>query len=127
MYSDWITVGPDALYWTPKLATKLWNLKEIYITENGTSSADVLTQDGQVYDSDRIMYLRNYMAQLQRAVSEGVPVKGYFLWSLLDNFEWADGYGKRFGIVYVDFKTQKRSPKLSYAYYKDVVRRNALA
>jgi beta-glucosidase len=54
-------------------------------------------------------------------------VKGYFLWSLLDNFEWADGYGKRFGIVYVDFKTQKRSPKLSYAYYKDVVRRNALA
>jgi beta-glucosidase len=87
----------------------------------------VLTQDGQVYDSDRIMYLRNYMTQLQRAVSEGVPVKGYFLWSLLDNFEWADGYGKRFGIVYVDFKTQKRSPKLSYAYYKDVVRRNALA
>lgn len=127
MYSDWITVGPEALYWTPKLATKLWNLKEIYITENGTSSADVLTADGQVYDSDRIMYLRNYMTQLQRAVSDGVPVKGYFLWSLLDNFEWADGYGKRFGIVYVDFKTQKRTPKLSYAYYKDVVRRNGLA
>jgi beta-glucosidase len=127
MYSDWITVGPEALYWTPKLAAKLWNLKEIYITENGTSSADVLTVDGQVYDSDRIMYLRNYMTQLQRAVSDGVPVKGYFLWSLLDNFEWADGYGKRFGIVYVDFKTQKRTPKLSYAYYKDVVRRNGLA
>ena len=89
--------------------------------------ADVLTADGQVYDSDRIMYLRNYMTQLQRAVNEGVPVKGYFLWSLLDNFEWADGYGKRFGIVYVDLKTQKRTPKLSYAYYKDVVRRNGLA
>jgi beta-glucosidase len=127
MYSDWITVGPEALYWAPKIVAKIWNVKEIYITENGCSSADVLTPDGHIYDSDRIMYLRNYMTQLQRAVSEGVPVKGYFLWSLLDNFEWADGYSKRFGITYVDFQTQKRTPKLSSDYYKEVIRRNGLA
>jgi beta-glucosidase len=68
------------------------------------------------------MYLRNYLTQLQRAVAEGVPVKGYFLWSLLDNFEWAEGYSKRFGIVYVNFATQKRTPKLSASFYKEVIR-----
>jgi beta-glucosidase len=130
-YSNWLTVGPEALYWVPKLVSELWTAeqgaKELYITENGCSSADVLTPDGHVYDSDRIMYLRNYMTQLHRAVSEGVPVKGYFLWSLLDNYEWADGYSKRFGITYVDFATQKRTPKLSSGYYKEVIRRNGLA
>jgi beta-glucosidase len=64
------------------------------------------------------------MTQMHRAVEEGVPIKGYFLWSLLDNYEWADGYEKRFGIVYVDFTTQKRTPKLSANYYKDVIRTN---
>jgi beta-glucosidase len=72
------------------------------------------------------MYLRNYLTQLRRAVSEGVPVKGYFLWSILDNFEWADGYEKRFGIIYVDFATQKRIPKLSAAFYKQVIHENAV-
>ncbi len=66
--------------------------------------------NGHVYDTDRVMYPRNYLSQLQRTVSEGIPVKGYFLWSLLDNYEWADGYEKRFGIIYVDFKTQNRTP-----------------
>jgi beta-glucosidase len=127
MYSEWLTLGPEALYWVPKLATKAWNLKEIYITENGCSSADVLTPDGHVYDSDRVMYLRNYLTQLHRGVMDGVPVKGYFCWSLLDNFEWADGYEKRFGITYVDFQTQKRTPKMSAAFYKEVIRRNGLA
>jgi len=98
----------------------------LYITENGASSDDQIAPDGQIYDSDRIMYLRNYMTQLRRATAEGVPVKGYFLWSLLDNFEWADGYKKRFGIVYVDFKTQKRIPKLSATYYKDVIQANSV-
>ena len=127
MFSEWLTIGPEALYWAPKITAKIWNLKEMYITENGCSSADVLAADGHIYDSDRVMYLRNYMTQLHRAVSEGVPVNGYFLWSLLDNYEWADGYEKRFGITYVDFKTQKRTPKLSSAYYKEVIRRNGLA
>ncbi len=127
MASPWLTVGPEALYWTPTLVQKLWQVKEMYITENGASSADVLTPEGKVLDTDRVMYLRNYIGQLQRAVSEGVPVKGYFLWSLLDNFEWADGYEKRFGITYVDFQTQKRTPKLSSAFYHEVIRRNGLA
>lgn len=126
MYSPWITVGPEALYWAPKIAAKLWNIPALYITENGASSDDLLTPEGTVLDTDRVMYLRNYLTQLHRAVSEGVPVKGYFLWSLLDNYEWADGYSKRFGIHYVDFKTQKRTPKLSAAFYKDVIARNAL-
>jgi beta-glucosidase len=72
------------------------------------------------------MYLRNYITQFHRAVAEGYPLKGYFLWSLMDNFEWADGYSKRFGIHYVDFKTQKRTPKLSAQWYKEVIARNAI-
>jgi beta-glucosidase len=127
MASPWLTLGPEALYWSPKLVADLWKVRAIYITENGTSSDDVLTASGEVLDTDRIMYLRNYLTQLQRGTSEGVPVKGYFCWSLLDNFEWADGYDKRFGITYVDFKTEKRTPKLSSRFYAEVIRRNALA
>lgn len=122
MASPWLTVGPEALYWGPKLVSEVWGVKDLYITENGASSDDVVAADGHVYDTDRTMYLRNYLTQLQRAVSEGVPVRGYFLWSLLDNYEWADGYEKRFGIVYVDFATEKRTPKLSAAFYKQVIR-----
>ncbi len=127
MFSSWLTVGPEALYWSPKLVAKIWGVNEIYITENGASSADVLTPEGKVLDTDRVMYLRNYITQLQRGVAEGVPVRGYFLWSLLDNYEWADGYEKRFGIHYVDFTTQKRTPKLSAEFYREVIARNALA
>jgi beta-glucosidase len=127
MMSNWLHVGPEALYWGPKLAAQIWNIKEIYITENGASSADVLTPDGHVYDSDRVMYLRNYLTQLHRAVSEGVPVRGYFCWSLMDNYEWADGYAYRFGLHYVDFATQKRTPKLSAHFYREVIASNALA
>jgi len=127
MMSPWLHVGPEAIYWGPKLAAQIWNIKEIYITENGASSTDVLTPDGHVYDTDRVMYLRNYLTQLHRGVTEGVPVRGYFCWSLMDNYEWADGYQYRFGIHYVDFKTQKRTPKLSAHFYKEVIARNGLA
>ena len=72
------------------------------------------------------MFLRNYLTQLHRAMAEGIPVKGYFFWSLLDNYEWAYGYDKRFGITYVDFAPQKRTPKLSAAFYKKVIRTNAV-
>jgi beta-glucosidase len=126
MFSPWLTIGPEALYWSPKLAHELWKVDTIYITENGASSSDVVAPDGHVYDTDRTMYLRNYITQLHRAVSEGIPVKGYFLWSLLDNYEWADGYEKRFGIVYVDFKTQKRIPKLSAEFYRRTIAENAV-
>ena len=124
MYSPWLTVGPEALYWAPKLVADIWKVKELYITENGASSTDHVAADGHVYDTDRVMYLRNYLTQLHRGISEGVPVRGYFLWSLLDNYEWADGYEKRFGITYVDFKTQKRTPKLSAEFYKQVIAEN---
>ncbi len=120
-------MGPEALYWAPRHVARLWKAKEIYITENGTASTDVLTPAGMVYDTDRIMYLRNYLANLHRAVAEGVPVRGYFLWSLMDNFEWADGYTSRFGIHYVDFATQKRTPKLSASFYREVIARNGVA
>jgi beta-glucosidase len=124
MLSPWLTVGPEALYWGPKLTYDIWRPKALFITENGCSSTDELASDGQVYDTDRVMYLRNYLSSLHRAVAGGVPVKGYFLWSLLDNYEWADGYEKRFGITYVDFRTQKRTPKLSAHYYKEVIADN---
>jgi beta-glucosidase len=126
MYSPWLRITPEALYWSPKHVTDLWHPKEIYITENGTSSKDVVASDGHVYDTDRIMFLRSYLTQLQRACADGVPLKGYFLWSLLDNFEWADGYEKRFGIVYVDFKTQQRISKLSADYYRQLILDNAV-
>jgi beta-glucosidase len=126
MISPWLFVGPEVLYWGPHHVAKLWNVKELYITENGCSSSDVPATDGKVYDTDRVMFLRNYISQLQRAVSDGVPVKGYFLWSLMDNFEWADGYGNRFGLHYVDYSTQTRTPKLSADFYREVIARNAV-
>ncbi|MFL6275227.1 MAG: GH1 family beta-glucosidase [Blastocatellia bacterium] len=126
MASPWLSIGPEALYWGPRHVAKLWNVKEIYITENGCSSSDIPAADGRVYDTDRVMYLRNYLTQLQRATADGVPVRGYFLWSLMDNFEWADGYTNRFGIHYVDYKTQKRTPKLSADFYREVIARNSV-
>src|SRR3954447_10700880 len=126
MNSEWLRIGPETIYWVPRLAAKVWNIDTIYISENGTSAEDKLAADGKVYDLDRIMYLRNYLTQLQRATAEGVSVRGYFLWSLMDNFEWIFGYEKRFGLYRVDFETQARVPKLSVAFYQDVVARNAI-
>jgi beta-glucosidase len=127
MASPWLNIGPEALYWVPREVNELWHPKAIYITENGASSDDAITPDGHVWDTDRTMFLRNYLTHLQQACAEGVPVKGYFCWSLLDNFEWADGYGKRFGIVYVDFQTQKRTPKLSAHFYQKTIATNSVA
>ena len=95
MNSSWLKIGPEALYWGRRNAAKVWNVNDIYITENGCSATDVPATDGLVYDTDCIMFLRSYLTQLQRATSEGVPVRGYFHWSLMDNFEWADGFGTR--------------------------------
>jgi beta-glucosidase len=127
MAALWLQLGPGGMYWSPRFLHELWGVKEIYITENGAASSDVLNKTGEVLDVDRIFFLRSYLEQLQRATSEGVPVKGYFLWSLIDNYEWSDGYAMRFGITYVDYKTQKRTVKLSGQFYKEVIARNALA
>ncbi|HET7104230.1 MAG TPA: GH1 family beta-glucosidase [Terracidiphilus sp.] len=126
MASPWINIAPECIYWGVRNVADLWSPKALYITENGCSSDDVLNAEGKIIDTDRLMYLRNHLTQLHRAAQEGYPIKGYFLWSLLDNFEWADGYSKRFGIHYVDFKTEKRTPKLSAHWYKDVIARNAV-
>ncbi len=126
MLSPWLNVCPEALYWGARHVSKLWGNKPIYITENGCSSSDIPEKDGKVYDTDRVMYLRNYLTQLRRAAAEGLPVRGYFLWSLMDNFEWADGYTNRFGLHYVDYATQTRTPKLSANYYREVIARNSV-
>ena len=127
MASSWLRLAPEVLYWAPRHMARLWKPAEIYISENGTSSKDKPDRGGEVYDLDRVMYLRNCLSQLHRATREGVPVRGYFLWSLLDNFEWADGYATRFGVVRVDYTTQQRTPKLSAAFYKEVIARNGVA
>lgn len=126
MSSSWHNFSPEVMYWAPRLTNAIWKPKAIYITENGCAAADVIAADGNVYDEDRVMYLRNVMQQLQRATAEGAPVKGNFVWSAMDNLEWGDGYGRRFGLVYVDFKTQQRIPKLSAKWFQEAARRNAV-
>jgi beta-glucosidase len=126
MFSSWHTFAPEVLYWAPRLTHSIWSPKEIYITENGCAASDSVAPDGNVYDADRVMYLRNGLAQLQRATAEGVPVKGNFVWSAMDNLEWTAGYGTRFGLVYVDFESQKRTPKLSAQWFRAAATRNAV-
>lgn len=126
MASDWLYIAPEVIYWAVRNVSEIWKPKSLYITENGCSADDVITPEGRIEDTDRVMYLRNHLTHLHRAASEGYPIKGYFLWSLLDNFEWADGYSKRFGLHYVDFKTQARTPKLSAEWYREVIARNAV-
>src|SRR5262249_44494341 len=126
MLSSWHVLGPEVMYWAPRLVQALWKPNAIYITENGCAASDELAADGAVYDSDRNMFMRNCLVHLQRATAEAVPVKGYFHWSLMDNFEWSAGYGNRFGLVYVDFQTQKRTPKASAAFFREAAWRNAV-
>ena len=98
----------------------------IYITENGAAFPDEATPDGRVFDPRRIAYLDGHLRQAHRAIREGVPLKGYFVWSLLDNFEWSHGYSKRFGLVYVFYPTQQRIVKESGYWYRRVIERNGL-
>ena len=126
MSSSWHTLGPEAMYWAPKLVQSLWSPKRIFITENGCATADVVAEDGKVYDTDRVMFLRSYLTELQRATADGVPVKGYFQWSTMDNLEWTQGFSNRYGLVHVDFATQKRTPKLSADWFREAARHNAV-
>jgi beta-glucosidase len=99
---------------------------EIMVTENGAAFPDEVDGDGRIVDTDRIEYLRTHLAAVHQAIEAGAPVVGYYVWSLMDNFEWAWGYSKRFGIVHVDYETQVRTLKESARFYADVIRRNAL-
>jgi beta-glucosidase len=116
-------VVPECLYWAPKFYYERYG-KPIYITENGLACLDWVGVDGQVKDPQRIDYLNRHLANLKRASEEGVDIGGYFQWSLLDNFEWAEGYKMRFGLVHVDYETQKRTLKSSAYWYKDVINSN---
>ncbi len=98
----------------------------LYVTENGAAYADRIGPDGHVVDPQRIAYLREHLAAAARAIAAGVPLRGYFAWSLLDNFEWAHGYSKRFGLIYVDYPTQRRIPKESAHWYHHVIAANAV-
>ena len=118
----WVNDG-RCLYWTIRFWCERYGLP-VMITENGMCDNDTLTADRKVHDEKRIGYIRDYLQNLKRAVDEGYPVLGYQYWSLMDNFEWAEGYEPRFGIVYVDFRTQERILKDSAYYYRDVIRSN---
>jgi beta-glucosidase len=98
----------------------------IYVTENGAAFADYVDPSGQVKDPERVEFLRKHFIAAHRAISQDVDLRGYFVWSLLDNFEWADGYSQRFGLVYVDYKSQERIPKSSAAFFSEVARYNAV-
>ncbi|MEU9859602.1 GH1 family beta-glucosidase [Streptomyces sp. NPDC047971] len=99
----------------------------LLITENGAAYDDYADPEGEVHDPERVAYVDAHLAAVHRAIADGVDVRGYFLWSLLDNFEWAYGYGKRFGIVHVDFASQRRTPKDSARWYAEVIRRGGLS
>ncbi len=116
-------VYPDALKWGVKLNYQRYKLP-IYITENGLSCHDWVSLDGKVHDPNRIDFLHRYLKGLKEASEEGVDVRGYFQWSLMDNFEWAAGYNPRFGMVYCDYETLKRIPKDSAYWYKSVIESN---
>jgi beta-glucosidase len=113
-------VTPEALYWGPRYAHERYR-KPIYITENGLSLRDWPSLDGRVHDPQRVDFITRHLRELHRAVAEGVDVRGYFHWSALDNFEWADGYKERFGLIYVDYASGRRIPKDSYHWYRRVI------
>ncbi len=106
--------------------TARYPAQPLMITENGAAFADPVGEDGVVHDADRIDYVRRHLAAVVRAVEAGADVRGYFLWSLMDNFEWAYGYSKRFGMVHVDYDTLRRTPKDSARWYADLIRTGEL-
>jgi len=114
-------VHPDGLYDVIMRLHQEYEVPKIYVTENGAAFPDVVTHDGRVHDLERQTYLTDYTAATGRALADGAPVAGYFVWSLLDNFEWSYGYGKRFGLVYVDYPTLQRIPKDSFYWYRDFI------
>jgi beta-glucosidase len=117
---DWQPITPDSHYFGPRFFYDRYRVP-IWMTESGLSTRDQVSLDGRVHDPQRIDYMQRTLLELRRAMHDGVPVKGYMAWSLLDNFEWADGYKQRFGLVYVDYENQRRIPKDSFDWYARVI------
>ncbi len=119
----WLNVAPEAPYWAAKFQTERYGLPLVF-SENGYCNTDFVHLDGAVHDPQRIDFMARYLGGIKRAIDDGVPVDGYFYWSIMDNFEWMEGYKDRFGLVHVDYQTQKRTPKDSFAWYREVIRTN---
>ncbi len=122
--SPWLHLAPQVMYWGTRLAHEAYHPGPIYITENGCGYNDEAVVNGEVIDLHRREFLRSHLREVRRAIADGVPVAGYFHWSFMDNFEWEDGYERRFGLVHVDYGTQKRTPKLSARYYSRIIAEN---
>ena len=120
---SWLNIVPEAPYWAARMLHERYKLPVVF-TENGYCNTDFVHLDGEVHDPQRIDFLARYLSNVRRAIAEGVPVAGYFYWSILDNFEWKEGYKDRFGLVHVDYQTQKRTRKDSYAWYQETIRLN---
>ena len=117
------SITPECMYYSAKFMHRRYGLP-IMITENGMANIDFVYEDGKVHDPQRSEYLRTHIKNLKRANDEGVSVIGYSCWSFMDNFEWSEGYSKRFGIVYVDYRTQKRIVKDSAYTFRDIIKAN---
>jgi len=125
MNMPWLQVVPECIYWAVRHVSETIGRTDLplWITENGCAAEDQL-KNGEVLDTDRIFYLRQHFRSALRAAQEGYPLQGYFVWSLLDNFEWAWGFDRRFGLIYVDYPTQQRIPKASYSWYRECIHQN---
>jgi beta-glucosidase len=126
MEMPWLNILPESLYWGVRHLSETLETKDLplFITENGCAAQDEVNSNGEVIDTDRIMYLRQYFKAACRALKEGYPLKGYFVWSLMDNFEWSYGYDRRFGLIYVDYNSQERLPKASFHWLAECIRQN---
>jgi len=119
-------IVPDALYDTVTRIRKGYTRLPIFITENGAAFKDALTEDKRVHDDQRIEYFKKHLRKVVQLNEEGMDIRGYFLWSLIDNFEWQHGYSKRFGIVYIDYETQERILKDSALWYKELIKKRVI-
>ncbi|OGS17829.1 MAG: beta-glucosidase [Elusimicrobia bacterium RIFOXYA2_FULL_40_6] len=119
-------INPDCIYYGVKFLAETYKIKKFYFTENGAAFNDAIARDGKIHDKARVDYLRAHFASAHRIVKDGIKLAGFFVWSFMDNFEWAYGYERRFGIIYVDYKTQKRTLKDSALWYKEVIKSNGI-
>lgn len=117
------TIYPECMYWGPRNLYERYHLP-IFLTENGMACHDFISLDGKVHDPNRIDYTNRYLLELKRAAADGIDILGYFHWSLLDNYEWAGGFSLRFGLIYIDYQTCKRTPKDSFWWYQKVIETN---
>jgi beta-glucosidase len=126
LHMPWLWLVPEAVYWAARHVSDRLGRPDLplVISENGCAAEDEVNAQGEIMDCDRILYLRQHLKEIHRAIAEGYLIQGYFLWSLLDNFEWSWGYDRRFGITYVDYATQQRIPKASFHWYAECIRQN---